>query len=254
MSFALLLLLCVVITGLISLVDICYFSKRRQTGVAQSKWIEHSRGFFPVFLLVFLLRSFLVEPFRIPSGSLEPTLLIGDFVAVNKYSYGLRFPVWDKKFVNIGEPKRGDIVVFSWPPETKYDYIKRVVGLPGDKISYHDKKLTINGVKARQSFVTYTSFVDQKGKSLKVAKYMEDFSGKQHAIYVNPDVNPFDIDITVPKGHYFMMGDNRDNSSDSRYWGFVAEKNIRGKAFLVWMSWNGLVDSVRWSRIGKTIL
>lgn len=255
MSFALALVLCVLVTGIISLLDLLWFEKKRKQREdwKQPKWIEYSRSFFPVLLLVLLIRSFLIEPFRIPSGSLEPTLLTGDFIAVNKFAYGLRLPVTDSKFISVSEPKVADIVVFSWPPAPKFDYIKRVIGLPGDKISYHNKKLTINGVRAKQHFITYTTYVTERGEKIKVEKIEEDLMGVKHGIYIRPDVPPFNFDITVPTGHYFMMGDNRDNSSDSRYWGYLPEANIRGKAFMVWMSWNYMAGNVRWSRIGTMI-
>lgn len=177
-------------------------------------------------------------------------MLVGDFVAVNKFSYGLRLPVWEKKIVPIANPKTGEIAVFRWPPEPSYDYIKRVIGVPGDKISYHDKKLTINGKEVKQTFVEYTTD-ESSGKA--VTKYKEDLNGVVHDIFVRPDAPAVDFDIVVPEGNYFMMGDNRDDSADSRFWGFVPDSYLRGKAFLVWMSWNGKTDNVRWSRIGKLI-
>lgn len=253
MSFALILLVCTLVTGLVCAIDRFLLVHRREESAHLPKWIEYSRSFFPVLLIVFVLRSFLIEPFRIPSSSLEPTLLIGDFIAVNKFSYGLRFPVWDKKFLPIGDPKAGDIAVFSWPPAPQYDYIKRVIGVPGDKVSYHDKVLSINGVTAKQTFIKYTTYLSEAGEPIKVEEKEESLNGVSHKIYVRPDIPPFNFDIVVPKGHYFMMGDNRDGSSDSRYWGYVPDKNLRGKAFLIWMSWNNLLNTVRWSRIG-TIL
>ena len=156
MNFALILLLLTLASGLIFLLDVVFFAKKRTSQQKMPRLIEYSRSFFPVFLIVLLLRSFLVEPFRIPSGSLEPTLLVGDFVAVNKFSYGLRLPVWEKKAIAIANPKRGEIAVFRWPPDPSYDYIKRVVGVPGDKISYQNKVLTINGEEMKQHFVEYT--------------------------------------------------------------------------------------------------
>lgn len=253
MSFALILLIGTLVTGVVVALDKWLFSKKRAKEVKQPKWIEYSHSFFPVFLFVFVLRSFLIEPFRIPSSSLEPTLLIGDFIAVNKFTYGLRLPVWDKKIIPIENPKSGQIAVFSWPPAPKYDYIKRVIGTPGDKIGYHNKVLSINGVEAKQAFVKYTSYLNEQGRSIKVEERSEMLNGIKHKIYIRPDVPPYDFDIVVPKGHYFMMGDNRDGSSDSRYWGFVPDRNLRGKAFLIWMSWNSLVNSVRWGRIGTVI-
>ncbi len=196
------------------------------------------------------MRSFLVDPFRIPSGSLEPTLLVGDFVAVNKFAYGLRLPVLEKKILSLGEPKQGEIAVFRWPPNPTYDYIKRVIGVPGDNISYHNKILTINGKEISRIFVEYTTD-ESSGKA--VAKYREEINGVSHDIFIRPDLPAVDFNVRVPKGQYFMMGDNRDDSADSRYWGFVPDHFFRGKAFLVWMSWNSKMDRIRWSKIGRLI-
>lgn len=250
MNFALILVVLSLISGIIALLDILFWAKKRTKNQKPNRIIEYSRSFFPVFLVVLLLRSFLVEPFRIPSGSLEPTLLVGDFVAVNKFSYGLKLPVWEKKAVSVSDPKTGQVAVFRWPPDPSYDYIKRVIGVPGDKISYHNKVLTINGKQAKQTFVEYT-IDESSGKA--VSKYKEDLNGVVHDIFIRNDIQPIDFDIIVPEGHYFMMGDNRDDSADSRFWGFVPDAYFRGKAFLVWMSWNNQVDNVRWSRIGKFI-
>lgn len=250
MNFALLLVVLSAVSGFIWLLDLLFWAKKRGPEVKPGRIIEFSRSFFPVFFAVLLLRSFLVEPFRIPSGSLEPTLLVGDFVAVSKFSYGLRLPVLEKKFIEISHPKKGDIAVFRWPPAPAYDYIKRVIGVPGDKVSYHNKVLTINGQEARQTFVEYT--VDESS-GLPVAKYRENINGLEHNIFVRPSAPAVDFDVEVPAGKYFMMGDNRDDSADSRFWGFVDDANLRGRAFLVWMSWNGFVNKIRWSRIG-TIL
>lgn len=250
MNFALLLVILSLVSGIIYLLDVLFWAKKRKPDQKPSRIIEYSRSFFPVFFLVLLLRSFLVEPFRIPSGSLEPTLLVGDFVAVNKFAYGFRLPVWEKKIIPVSNPKTGEIAVFRWPPDPSYDYIKRVIGVPGDKVSYHNKVLTINGKVMKQTFVEYTTD-ESSGKA--VAKYREDLNGIEHDIYVRPDVPADDFDVVVPKGQYFMMGDNRDDSADSRFWGFMADEYLRGKAFLVWMSWNGKKDSVRWSKIGRLI-
>jgi signal peptidase I len=250
MNFALLLLILTGVSGLIYLLDILFWEKKRQPDQKPGKIIEYSRSFFSVFLLVLLLRSFLIEPFRIPSGSLEPTLLVGDFLAVNKFAYGLRLPVWDKKIIDINVPKRGEIAVFRWPPDPAYDYVKRVIGVPGDKVSYKNKVLTINDKPIKQTFQEYTTD-ESSGKT--VGKYIEDLDGVEHAIYIRPDVTGEDFEVVVPKGQYFMMGDNRDDSADSRFWGFVSDDYLRGKAFLVWMSWNAKTDSIRWSKIGKII-
>ncbi len=250
MNFALILVILSFISGLIYLLDVLFWAKKREEHHKPNKVIEYARSFFPVFLIVLLLRSFLVEPFRIPSGSLEPTLLVGDFVAVNKFSYGLRLPVIEKKIIPIANPKTGQIAVFRWPPEPSYDYIKRVIGTPGDKISYHNKILTVNGKEAKQTFVEYTM---DESSGRPVVKYKENLNGVIHDIFVRPDLPAVDFDVIVPEGNYFMMGDNRDDSADSRFWGFVPDNYLRGKAFLVWMSWNGKTDSLRWSKIGRLI-
>ncbi|MFI4919406.1 MAG: signal peptidase I [Legionellales bacterium] len=250
MNFALILVVLSAISGFIYLLDVIFWAKKRTANQNPNKIIEYARSFFPVFFIVLLMRSFLVEPFRIPSGSLEPTLLVGDFVAVNKFAYGLKLPVWEKKVVSIADPKTGDIAVFRWPPDPSFDYIKRVIGVPGDKITYHDKKLTINGQEAKQTFIEYT--VDESSGRA-VAKYQENLNGRVHDIFVRADVPVVDFEVVVPAGNYFMMGDNRDDSADSRFWGFVPENNLRGKAFLVWMSWNAKADNLRWSKIGRFI-
>jgi signal peptidase I len=169
---------------------------------------------------------------------------------VNKFAYGLRLPVAEKKVVSIANPKTGEVAVFRWPPNPTYDYIKRVIGVPGDKISYHNKVLTINGQEMKQTFVEYT-IDESSGKP--VAKYNENLQGVAHDIFVRTDIPAVDFELVVPEGNYFMMGDNRDDSADSRFWGFVPDSHFRGKAFLVWMSWNSKIDNVRWSKIGKLI-
>jgi signal peptidase I len=250
MSFALLLVLLTALTGFIVLIDRLCWAKKRDDTQQEPKLVEHARAFFPVFLIVLLLRSFLVEPFRIPSGSLEPTLQVGDFVAVNKFAYGLHLPVLEKKILSISHPKTGDIAVFMWPPGPKFDYIKRVIGVPGDVISYNNKQLTINGKLMPRTFVEY-SIDESSGRA--VARYQENLNGVTHDIYINPKDPAIDFSVTVPKGHYFMLGDNRDDSADSRYWGFLPEENLRGRAFLVWMSWNNKKHMPRWENIGHII-
>lgn len=250
MNFALLLVVLSFVSGIVYLLDVLFFAKKRKPGQKPGHIVEYSRSLFPVFILVLLLRSFLVEPFRIPSGSLEPTLLVGDFVAVNKFAYGLRLPVLETKVLRISNPKSGDVAVFRWPPDPSYDYIKRVIGVPGDKVSYHNKVLTVNGIEAKQTFVEYTM---DESSGHAVAKYRENLNGVDHDIYIRPDVPADNFDVVVPEGYYFMMGDNRDDSADSRFWGFTPDEYLRGKAFLVWMSWNGKTDSVRWSKIGRLI-
>lgn len=250
MNFALWLLIFSIVTGVVYLLDVLIWSKKRKPKETPPRLIEFSRSFFPVFIVVLLLRSFLIEPFRIPSGSLEPTLLVGDFLAVNKFAYGLRLPVFETKILPISNPKTGQIVVFRWPPNPTYDYIKRVIGVPGDTVEYHNKMISINGKLMKQTFVNYT-IDESSGKP--VAQYRENLNGIVHDIFVRPDVPSVDFKVVVPPNQYFMMGDNRDDSADSRFWGFVGDEYLRGKAFLVWMSWNGKKDTIRWSKIGQLI-
>ncbi len=260
-NFELILFYATVITGIIALFDVIFLARKRnekqkETGaeVKQPLLIDYARSFFPVLLIVFLLRSFLFEPFRIPSGSLEPTLLMGDFILVNKYDYGVRLPVVHQKIYGQATPQRGDIAVFRWPPNPSVDFIKRVIGLPGDHISYINKELYVNGQKIPQTFLQKSLARDEDGTEKEVEERQEDLLGIKHLIYVDPTKSSHDYqDIVVPAGMYFMMGDNRDDSADSRYWGFVPDKNIVGKAVLVWMSWNGANNNVRFNRMGMII-
>ena len=216
-------------------------------------FVEYSRSLFPVILAVLILRSFLVEPFRIPSGSMMPTLLAGDFILVNKFTYGIRLPVIDTKIISIGEPERGDVMVFRYPKNPSIDYIKRVVGLPGDTVDYYNKQVFINGQPATQ-----TGLGEYEGKGAGVSMSgtllrQEDLLGVKHKILINPDRGTVEGEFKVPKGKYFVMGDNRDNSNDSRYWGFVPEKNIVGKAFMIWMNWDSTAGGITWNRLGMKI-
>jgi signal peptidase I len=256
-GFAGFLLLLLVITGGVWLLEASLLKKKRKSEGKQPWWVEYSISFFPVILIVFMLRSFLVEPFKIPSGSMIPTLLIGDFILVNKYAYGIRLPVLNAKVVDIGSPKRGDVMVFRYPEESSLDYIKRVVGLPGDRVEYRNKRLSING---RQIPVRQIEEYDRSDRGQVVPRYLEALNGVAHEMLVekepstvrpsprfelsenfrNCDYNSWGIVCTVPAGHYFVMGDNRDNSSDSRVWGFVPDENIVGKAFFIWLNLNEL--------------
>jgi len=250
-NFALILFVLLVATGLIWLTDVLVFRKRRQPGAPDPLWVEYGAGFFPVILVVFVLRSFIAEPFKIPSGSMIPTLQIGDFILVNKFTYGIRLPVINKKVIPLNDPKVGDVIVFRYPEDPSLDYIKRVVGVPGDKVAYQDKRLTINGkpvpTKALPDYL--------HGDRLYYSQHFEEnLGGVQHEILNDADAPAFISDAiqfpgrddclynnsgvvcTVPPGHYFVMGDNRDNSRDSRFWGFVPDENIVGKAFFIW--WN----------------
>jgi signal peptidase I len=253
MNFALILFVLLVVTGLVAAVDRLHFARRRRPGEKEPWWIEYPKSFFPVILVVFLLRSFLVEPFRIPSGSMIPTLLVGDFILVNKFAYGIRLPIVNRKIIAIGEPQRGDVMVFRYPEDPSLDYIKRVVGLPGDRVIYSGKRLTVNGqavpVKALGDYLHRERMTFAK-------RYGEVLGGSTHSILVEDDApasvpfvkqfpfrenctyNSEGLACTVPPGHYFLMGDNRDNSSDSRVWGFVPDANIVGKAFFIWFNFS----------------
>ncbi|HEX7682071.1 MAG TPA: signal peptidase I [Trinickia sp.] len=230
-------------------------ARLRDEKLRQPWWLEYTASFFPVILIVFLVRSFVVEPFKIPSGSMVPTLLVGDFILVNKFEYGLRLPITDTRITQGSPLQRGDVVVFRYPKDESVDYIKRVVGLPGDVVAYQNKHLTINGQPVAETALP--DYFDEE--RIGYAKQFEETLGKhKHAILNNPAVPPFVIGAEdypyrdnctynstgvvckVPPGHYFMMGDNRDNSADSRYWGFVPDRNIVGRAFFIWMNFSNL--------------
>jgi len=285
-NFALILFVLMLITGVIWCVDRFLLSKQRRAAadaalnaldarnaklaaegikpdvvnraaieaaiLRQPTWVEYSGSFFPVIALVFFLRSFLYEPFKIPSSSMVPTLLIGDLILVNKYSYGIRLPVLNKKIIDVGDPQRGDVMVFKYPKDMSQDYIKRVIGVPGDKITYENKRLTVNG-KAVE-YAPMEDYLEEDSLELR-QQFREELPNVQHRILTIKSRRSFDpsqvdnfphrdacvyteesFTCTVPEGNYFMMGDNRDNSADSRYWGFVPNQNIVGKAFFVWMN------------------
>lgn len=250
MRFEEILVTLTAVTGLVCLGHFIYRRMRPQTvsNVKQNWVVETCKSFFPVFLIVLVLRSFFFEAFRIPTGSMKPTLIEGDFVLVNKYAYGVRLPVIGTKFIPIAEPKTGDVIVFRH--ESGKDYIKRVVGVPGDHIRYADKKLYINDIEVPTTFLQ-PAFDDD----MAVLESKEHLSNVIHSIYIHPRVNvPYLYnDVVVPAGSYFVLGDNRDNSLDGRFWGFVSEKDLLGKAFLTWMSWDHKNKDIRWSRMGKSI-
>ena len=288
-NFALLLFLATLVTGLYWLAERFYFLPQRKKAVAaleaqatqrrtelarmgidkvdgditeaktrlimQPWWLDWTAGLFPVIAVVFLLRSFLFEPFKIPSGSMIPTLLVGDLILVNKFTYGIRLPVLNTKITEGNKPQRGDVMVFRYPPKPSLDYIKRVVGLPGDEVAYLNKRLTINGKPV--STTALPEFFDDD--AMRYFKQFEEALGEHKHQLLNdvdrpafvPGVEDFPnrqncrysiegVVCKVPEGQYFMMGDNRDNSLDSRYWGFVPDKNIVGKAFFVWMNFGNL--------------
>jgi len=269
-DFPLVLVVLTFATGFIYLLDVVVFAKKRstidaevstqengkpvddlddqaQSDIVASKpsWlVENSRAFFPVLAIVLVLRSFLVEPFQIPSGSMLPTLEVGDFILVNKFSYGLRLPVAGTKVVEIGDPQRGDVMVFKFPEDGKTNYIKRVVGLPGDTIRYADKKLYINGALVPENLVAnlapYHLYDEQLGE--KKHRLIE------HQLRRNSKAEG---EWTVPEASYFVMGDNRDNSNDSRFWGVVPDDLVVGKAFAIWMQWGGFSSMPSFSRVGS---
>jgi signal peptidase I len=285
-NFALILFVAMVITGVIWCLDVFVLAKRRRAAadaalaaydarhakatadgikldngnraaieaamLRQPTWVEYSGSFFPVILLVFVLRSFLWEPFKIPSSSMVPTLLVGDLILVNKYAYGIRLPIVNKKIIEVGDPQRGDVMVFKYPKDLSQDYIKRVIGVPGDKITYENKRLTVNGKPV--DYQPMEDYLDDE-RPVYHQQYKEMLPNQPHRIITmqgrptldlgavdnfplreNCDYSYDKFTCIVPPGNYFMMGDNRDNSADSRYWGFVPDKNIVGKAFFIWMN------------------
>jgi signal peptidase I len=266
LDFALVMFLLLAVTGGVWLVDRFLLRQKRAAEGKEPWWVEYSKSFFPVILAVFLLRSFLVEPFKIPSGSMIPTLLVGDFILVNKFTYGIRLPVLNKKVIEINNPQRGDVMVFRYPEDPSMNYIKRVVGVPGDVVEYRGKQLFVNGVAQGQQRDGEYNYVESGLRFVHTEQNREDLNGHVHAILVNPEMPTVHVEAvadfphrencsytqdmvrcTVPPGNYFMMGDNRDNSRDSRYWGFVPDDMIVGKAFAIWMNFSDL------KRIGSSV-
>jgi len=215
--------------------------------------VEYAKSFFPVLLFVLVLRSFIVEPFRIPSSSMMPTLLIGDFILVNKFSYGIRLPVVNTKVIDVGEPERGDVMVFRYPEDPSLDYIKRVIGLPGDRVGYYNKHVYINGQRISQNKVNLYQGVGQGDNMTGALLNHELLPVQEHDILIMQERPSIEGEAVVPEGHYFMMGDNRDNSNDSRYWGTVPKENIVGKAFAIWMNWDSSNSGIDWKRLGTLI-
>lgn len=289
-NFALILFVAMVVTGVIWFLDVFVLSKQRRARadaalaeydarhakltadgikvdngnraaleasiLRQPTWVEYSGSFFPVIALVFFLRSFLFEPFKIPSSSMVPTLLVGDLILVNKFDYGIRLPVINKKIVEVGNPQRGDVMVFKYPKDMTQDYIKRVIGVPGDKITYENKRLTVNGVPVQ--YETMDEYLDDE-RPVYHKQFLEKLANAPHRILNMDEARTINLSAVedfphhenctysydkftciVPEGNYFMMGDNRDNSADSRYWGFVPDQNIVGKAVFVWMNFGNL--------------
>lgn len=257
-NFELILTLAVVITGIIFVLDKLFGSKqKRVTFIKKQKIIfavmDYSRSLFPVLFLVFILRSFVVEPFRVPSGSMYPTIQIGDFILVNKFSYGIRLPVTGTKVIDLKNPKFGDVIVFKAPENESIDYIKRVVGTPGDTVSYQDRILFINGKEIARIDGGFFEGLDSGVRFSGFQEYTESNQGVSYKILhdVNSPIYRMNLSPTViPEGYYFVMGDNREHSEDSRFWGFLPEKNIKGKAMFVWMNWD---KGIRFDRIGADL-
>ena len=260
MNFALILLILLLVSGAIWAADALVLRKRRPADTKDPWWVEYGASFFPVILIVFILRSFLVEPFKIPSGSMIPTLQVGDFILVNKYTYGIRLPVVNWKVMDINSPQRGDVMVFRYPEDPSLDYIKRVIGVPGDLVAYQNKRLTINGdpvVTKRIDDYLHPErlyYSRQFTEKIDAAEYQALNDADAPPYIPGPAQFPYrescsynaaGVVCTVPPGHYFVMGDNRDNSRDSRFWGFVPEQNIVGKAFFIWLNFSDF------SRIGS---
>lgn len=271
----LVLVLGVIITGVIWLADRFFLASRRgeqlvnngfssprleekasrDAWVTKDPWyVEYSKSFFPVLLVVLVLRSFVAEPFRIPSGSMMPTLLVGDFILVNKFAYGVRLPVLNTKIIDIAGPKRGDVAVFRFPRNPSDDYIKRIVGLPGDRIAYFDKTLYVNGKKMDQQSMGRYEGVGSGSVMDRAQLREENLEKIDHRILINENRMNVEFEYVVPQGQYFVLGDNRDNSNDSRYWGGVPEGHLVGKAFMIWLNWDiegGVFDT---NRIGERII
>lgn len=278
MDFALILLIALVVTGLIWLVDKVAFAPARERvtdavlatessaiggKVSADRLpsepripvlVEYAKALFPVIALVFVLRSFIVEPFRIPSGSMIPTLEVGDFILVNKFVYGIRLPVVNKKIVSIKKPSRGDVMVFRFPVDPKINFIKRVIGLPGDRVVYDKKRLFINDKPVSYESGEEISFAESGSRMIQADQYVEVINEASHRIVVDRGQRGARSEFTVPENKYFVMGDNRDFSNDSRGWGFVPEANIVGKAFFIWFSLDKEKSAgVDWARIGSGI-
>ena len=273
--FSLILLLLTVLSGLVWLFDIAFLRRRRRAAAgvpaAPDPWpVDYSRSLFPVLFAVLIFRSFIAEPFRIPSGSMMPTLKVGDFILVDKFAYGLRLPVFHTKIFSTGEPRRGDVIVFRYPLNPSENYIKRVVGLPGDTVRIDGEQVYINGKRVPATLVgPYQGGYGRESRLLEAngaMVYREQLGSRPNDIAVMPQINMAGTLQTpdchfrdthhgtcvVPPHSYFVMGDNRDNSEDSRFWGFVPQHNLVGKAFVIWFSWRG-PHGIDFHRIGTVI-
>jgi len=242
-TFPFWLFIIVVASGMISLIDYTVLSKQRLAvgsfpARKPSRIVRYAREYFPVLLIVFLVRTFIVHPIYVPTGSLLPTIQPGDYVVVNAYSYGLRLPMFGTTLWQTNTPKRGDIVQFHWPINPKRDLIKRIIGLPGDTIDYVNKELHINGKPIEKHYIKSITYTQTQGRPHRVDVYEETLADTKHLIWEDNKIIPLSFThLTVPKGHYFVMGDNRDYSDDSRYWGFVPESALIGKAEMILLHW-----------------
>lgn len=258
LDFLNILTLLTIFAGVVILVDKFMRKKQNVVLVKNEKGekkhpvlIDYARSFFPILLIVLIIRSFLFQPYRVPTGSLEPTIMPGDLILVNQFDYGLRLPLWNKIFVPIGQPKTGQIALFRWPVNPAVTFVKRVIGVPGDHISYINKVFFINGKEMKQTFVKETVEVGDNGQNWPAKQYEEDLNGVRHYIIVRADRPTQDFkDLVVPPGRFFMIGDNRDDSDDCRSWGFVTLQQFVGRANLIWMSWDSQRHRIRWDRIG----
>ncbi len=262
LNFPVSLTLLVIVTGIIALIDLLFFSRRRKAKAEKpNSIVENARGFFPVLLIVWVIRSFIVQPYHVPSGSLQPTIVPGDLIIVKQYPYGLRFPIFNLKMVNMGEPKEGDIVLFYNPIDPQIVFIKRLIGLPGDHVVYRNKVLYINGVEAKQKLIGLDQDVEPDQEPIVVNRIQENLNGVVHDIFVRADGGGEiqDYDFIVPPNMYFMMGDNRDNSDDSRtgfgsgILTFVPEQNLIGQGFFEVFSWDANDHRLRWDRMFQRI-
>ena len=262
-DFALVLVVLTALTGFIWLVDSLLFRQKRmdrsvQNSIEQPRepvMVEYARSLFPVLLIVLLFRSFLFEPFKIPSGSMIPTLLVGDFIVVNKFSYGIRLPVLNRKIISINEPKRGEVVVFRYPQDPSVNFIKRAVGLPGDTITYRDKQLFVNGEKVQETSIGRfeSSAIKCTTPAIDASLFDEQLGDVEHNILLHDRSRSRNGQWVVPQGHYFMMGDNRDRSNDSREWGYVPEENLLGRAIGIWLNFDFEKGCADLSRVGNGI-